>query len=448
MEFLDYEGLKYYTDYIHLYMSNDVHKVTWSELVDLRDDSSLDPGKYYRITDFITTTSQTNTKSAGHQFDIIVLALSNSMISEVAKVTQHEEDTYFSNSKLESWEIKYCLDNAQSRFTWASSDGKGVIYYMKDEFGNEAGYDFKNIQIRPTFIRNSFISSSLASKLNYIEQANITNSGFGSVVTTNIIETPTSFYYTFSNSNNGDASKSGLCHDNIIEPYYDTDDTYDLPNIVINSSTGQIHGNKFLQCTNHIWIKGGIFKHNIFDECCNNVVIHGINNAEFYDNHVTSLNNVILVHGHMWDNKIISLNNSLLYSVNHVKNNYFLGLNQGFKFLVGSFQNIHVFGYVSDVTVLPTQEQAQNNETGYLLACVFHPYSANIQITGFKWIEKAIFQGSSNLHLQTPDYTNKYGNIMVYPGDYTSVGTISNIPQLGSSTLYEIKKDGSTTIIV
>jgi hypothetical protein len=33
-----------------------------------------------------------------------------------------------------------------TRFEWATEKGKGVIYYMKDEWGNEAPYDFKNIQ--------------------------------------------------------------------------------------------------------------------------------------------------------------------------------------------------------------------------------------------------------------------------------------------------------------
>jgi hypothetical protein len=34
-----------------------------------------------------------------------------------------------------------------SRYNWILQAGNtGVIYYMKDEFGNEADYDFKNIQ--------------------------------------------------------------------------------------------------------------------------------------------------------------------------------------------------------------------------------------------------------------------------------------------------------------
>ena len=54
--------------------------------------------------------------------------------------------SYFNNSGLSSWEIKYTLENNQSKYSWANINGKGVIYYMKDEYGNECSYDFKNIK--------------------------------------------------------------------------------------------------------------------------------------------------------------------------------------------------------------------------------------------------------------------------------------------------------------
>ena len=45
-----------------------------------------------------------------------------------------------------AWELKYCLDNDTDRFAWADEEnGKGVIYWMRDEYYNEAPYDFKNI---------------------------------------------------------------------------------------------------------------------------------------------------------------------------------------------------------------------------------------------------------------------------------------------------------------
>jgi hypothetical protein len=159
------------------YKEERIREILYNDLVDLRDSSKLTPGKQYRIIDYVTTTSQEETASAGHKFDIIVTALSRNTISEDAKAIQSHYMSgviynstptnkfntryynyepkiytvynvgvdYFNNSKLEAWELKYCLDNDTNRFYWADSAGKGVIYYMKDEFGNEAPYDFKNI---------------------------------------------------------------------------------------------------------------------------------------------------------------------------------------------------------------------------------------------------------------------------------------------------------------
>ena len=201
--------------------------VTYAELRALRDAGSLVPGMFYRITDYVCTTAQENTRATDHRFDIIIQAISNDRLSETAKADYNSEDSYFSdnNANLSAWEIKYCLDNDTNRFTWAMDqgivnippyygvegtpltrqpsfdgsdngygeykyawgtmyevwdgdnacfvysktptltngetvyrdgeyltaevvDGKGVIYYMKDEHGNECSYDFKNIQFK------------------------------------------------------------------------------------------------------------------------------------------------------------------------------------------------------------------------------------------------------------------------------------------------------------
>ena len=126
-------------------------EINHSNLVNLRDNGQLIPGVQYRITDYVTTTSQENTQSAGHQFDIIVTATDKSTLNEVAKAIQHDGDTYFTENgaNLDAWEIKYTLDNDTDKFYWAdATNGKGVIYNMKDEWGNECSYDFKNIQFK------------------------------------------------------------------------------------------------------------------------------------------------------------------------------------------------------------------------------------------------------------------------------------------------------------
>ena len=121
--------------------------VTYAELVALRNAGTLRPGRRYRITDFVTTTTQFDTRSAGHPFDVIVTADSSDTLNENACAGIHAGDTYFAQSKLYAWRLKYCLDNDASRFAGAdTANGKGMIYYMEDEFGNKGDFDFKNIQ--------------------------------------------------------------------------------------------------------------------------------------------------------------------------------------------------------------------------------------------------------------------------------------------------------------
>lgn len=238
-----------------------IEEITYSDLKNKRDNSLLIPGKFYRIIDYQCTTAQFDTKSAGHQFDIIVRADSKNTLNENARAAKHKgivetrifyhrgdpayyvgdyltflddyefngqlcgrwvkhepgadfpDDApryvilnariingqldkklneieeiaiilvddesidypresevipwgehahtfdrielvnvpdYFANCHLEAWELKYCLDNDTTRFAWALNDpsGKGVIFYMKDEWNNECSYDFKNIMFK------------------------------------------------------------------------------------------------------------------------------------------------------------------------------------------------------------------------------------------------------------------------------------------------------------
>lgn len=131
--------------------STTIIEITWSDLKVKRDAGELTLGQLYRIIDYQCITAQSSIKSAGHQFDIIVLALSKNTLSEQAYAALHSGDTYFANNNLSAWKLWYCLDNDTNRFAWAdntSGNGKGVIYRMIDEFNNDIPYDFKNIQFK------------------------------------------------------------------------------------------------------------------------------------------------------------------------------------------------------------------------------------------------------------------------------------------------------------
>ena len=123
--------------------------VSYLDLRRLRDNGDLVPCQQYRITDYTCTTTQANTKSAGHVFDIIVTADDETTLNEVARAVKHDGDTYFANCDLNAWKIYYSLDNDTTRFAWADeTNGKGVIYRMIDEWNNDVPYDFKNIQFK------------------------------------------------------------------------------------------------------------------------------------------------------------------------------------------------------------------------------------------------------------------------------------------------------------
>lgn len=120
--------------------------ITHASLLALRNAGELTKGAFYRITDYECTTTQADTRSANHPFDIFVQALDERTLSENASAIQRDGDTYFAGAKLEAWQLKYTIDNDATRFAWADSEGKGIIYRMIDEHDNDCPYDFKNLQ--------------------------------------------------------------------------------------------------------------------------------------------------------------------------------------------------------------------------------------------------------------------------------------------------------------
>ena len=125
-----------------------ITSVTYAQLVSLVGSATLVPGMLYRITNYTCTTSQANTTVKGRYFDIIVLALTTSKLSEDAYAAHSVRDTanVFTSCNLSAWRLKYSLQGGSTLFSWGGNvNSTGTIYYMKDEWGNECGYDFKNI---------------------------------------------------------------------------------------------------------------------------------------------------------------------------------------------------------------------------------------------------------------------------------------------------------------
>ena len=119
--------------------------ITYADLKTKRDGGTLEPGKWYRITDyeFVTTNSYS---SANHPYDIIVRADSASTLDENAFAAKRAGDTYFTDDdRLESWKLKYDMTGSTTLYEWAPSTGhKGIVYRLIDQNGNDAPIDFKN----------------------------------------------------------------------------------------------------------------------------------------------------------------------------------------------------------------------------------------------------------------------------------------------------------------
>lgn len=258
--------------------------VTYDELVnELIYDGNLIPGQLYRITDYVTTTVQENTRSAGHTFNIIVLALGESRLAEDAWC-EDDGQGYFDDARVEAWRIKYDIENATSRYAWADpTNGKGVIYWMRDEWGNEAPYDFKNIQ----FCRWK-VSDGTSGLFSQLDGKYAHWSPNGTVTILNVPdELKFAYAYTFSHISSTSEcvdmtvtpAYRGKVTDNVIKTYFSGDSikrtlngicvVIDTPNLTYSEA---VIGNTFGNDCHNITLCGDGFKKNSFGAGVYNVV--------------------------------------------------------------------------------------------------------------------------------------------------------------------------------
>ena len=247
-------------------------KITYSELKALRDGAKLVPGMQYRITDYTCTTTQEDTQSAGHVFDIIVTADDERTLNAKAGAMKHEGDTYFAKSDSAKWQIWYDLNNDKTKYDWADEvNGKGVIYRMVDEYGNDCPYDFKNIQ----FKRWKVISSDQNLNEKYIGCRGLNINGI-----TIPNENDFKWFYTFSFVNsdstikdtsaiNPEETYKNYAGYNIIKCFINPTNSIKLNNIVISDN---VQDNTKLSCQNYFEVG-----------CANNTFRPGCTNNKFGD---------------------------------------------------------------------------------------------------------------------------------------------------------------------
>lgn len=271
--------------------------VTYSELVALKNGGELAAGSWYRITDYQCTTTQTDTSAATHNFDIIVLALSNNTLSEEARAIQHDGDTYFANSKLNAWKVWYCLENDTTRFLWAdTTNGKGVVYRLIDEFNNDIKYDFKNILFTRKLTDGEYNSGGTAT---WCYTLNVWHEGVckdASVIGNTIANDENAIIGVYSN-NFGHVnccsvgiSKTSLVYylgDNVVLSIGNEDKYYGIHNNMIgNDSFGNTFGDEFNGNTFGIFCFNNTFGYScnnntLMDFCTNNTFGYSCSNNTF-----------------------------------------------------------------------------------------------------------------------------------------------------------------------
>ena len=93
-----------------------IRHVTYAQLKTLRDNAELKPGQWYRITDYVTTVANdAEARSAGHPFDVLVMATSASTLGEDALAVKSARDTevtveqFWLLSDEEEWDDDKCF---------------------------------------------------------------------------------------------------------------------------------------------------------------------------------------------------------------------------------------------------------------------------------------------------------------------------------------------------
>lgn len=195
----------------------------------------------------------------------IECATEDNIVNSKCQLTADEYTSYFNNCNLNAWELKYCLANDTNRFDWANSSGKGVIYYMKDEFDNEAPYDFKNILINGKYTFNYQINGA-----NYDGSVKYGNRCFGNKLCSDATaETSTNKpglpKIVFNNT-----SESAICKFNIFS------------NNAWNISFGNgCYYNEFIGKCENISLGNDCFMNVFHEDCTDNTLYDGCTNNIF-----------------------------------------------------------------------------------------------------------------------------------------------------------------------
>lgn len=185
---------------------------------------------------------------------------------------------YFKKSLLSSWIVKYSLENNNNRFAWAvtNGSGKGVIYYLKDEYDNVATFDFKNIKFNGKYV----------------------------------------FNYNVNNTNyDGSVLYGKFCHNNIIGGDFSSASNYymGLPEITFEntSANSSCYSNEVDADNWRVKFGNGCYNNKVYTQCDNITFNNGCNS-----NIVCSNSKTITFGNNCYSNKVDSYCENITFSAN------------------------------------------------------------------------------------------------------------------------------------
>lgn len=134
--------------------SHTIKDITYANLRTLVNNGTLVPGEKYKITDYSCIYIQPVTKietevPAPDITGIVCTALTNNTLSENVEILR-------ASGYAKIIECKYDINPENCAWTkgMTTKSPKGVIWYMKDEYGNVSSCDFKHIKYRRYAITN------------------------------------------------------------------------------------------------------------------------------------------------------------------------------------------------------------------------------------------------------------------------------------------------------
>lgn len=220
---------------------------------------------------------------------------------------------YLAGVDVSKWQAKYSLDNDITKYGWAdTTNGKGVIYYLKDEWDNECYYDFKNIKFKRT---KEWVN--LRSALTTNNEVNFST------------EETERFLYTFDYNGTDDSLNTGRykCEHNSIGKCMSgkviiLNDTIFLGNGNSNNKLGENNKNNTFGFDTYNNIIGVNFQGNVLPcKFTYNIIGNGFQD-NYYSGAYFRYNNI----GHFFSNNLFNGYVSRCNILNEVKGNKFNGL--------------------------------------------------------------------------------------------------------------------------